>query len=419
MVSCRSLAVAAALVAFGFTPIELERLIDSNQQLPGTTEPIVYDGPRPDPCGQGVILRAFENTPQAISSWVYLVEPQGVTLVADGATFPPQSPTPFERIGSARCGAVGTVLFSGEPIDGNSSVYGWSEADGLHLEAIGHTMVDGVNIGTLDEFSGNAEGTALLARLVPSFVGDALLYRPRGGSTVFVLDDSTVLPGQPGPIRSFNEPWAAHGGFVFRALSTDQLGHYGLYRWWRDGTLRVLVDNNTAVPDGPGNFLGIGDALVLQAGVAFPAIVSSGFAVYIHDGLSIRRFFGPGDQTEDGETLTDTFFLDGAGGLVSFVGRTIENPSLAAFARTPDGRIHRLLGIGDMIDGKQVLEVIPGADHRYVAIRAQVDALEWIIYRADFGTVVDVPTIAPLTMIGLALILVVLSVRRSRRFRIE
>jgi hypothetical protein len=92
MVFCRSLAVAAALVAFGFTPIELERLIDSNQQLPGTTEPIVYDGPRPDPCGQGVILRAFENTPQAISSWVYLVEPQGVTLVADGATFPPQSP---------------------------------------------------------------------------------------------------------------------------------------------------------------------------------------------------------------------------------------------------------------------------------------------------------------------------------------
>jgi hypothetical protein len=105
--------------------------------------------------------------------------------------------------------------------------------------------------------------------------------------------------------------------------------------------------------------------------------------------------------------------------LVSFVGRTVENPSLAAFARTPDGRIHRLLGIGDTIDGRQVLEVIPGADHRYVAIRAQVDALEWVIYRADFGTVIDVPTIAPFTMFGLTLVLVVLSVWRLGRLRID
>jgi hypothetical protein len=420
MVVRGSLIPALALTTLGLSPpIELERLIDSNYQLPGTTAPIAFDGAPPDPCGEGVILRAFEDTPTAITSWAYYVATNQVRIIVDEETPVPNSNLPFERLYDSRCVSPGTVRFVSDFGAITSNVYEWSTSSPVTLVQSGHQVIGGVTFGALIDFGGDSQGTGILARLDPP-TGEGLIYKSIGGPPELVLVDTTTLPGQDQPIRSINEPWALPGGLVFRALSSNQVGHFGLYRWWRDGTILVVADNNTPAPDAPGNLLGIGDALVLPSGIAFGALTSNGTSILLETDGTIRRLFGAGDQTVEGDTLASVGFLDGGGGLIAFRGTTTANPLPAIFVYTLDGRIRRLLGQGDTIEGRTVLDVFQGADHRYVAIRAQVGPLEWVIYRADFGTQIDIPTLSPaaLTLLVTALLLsVAWHLRRTEPFR--
>jgi hypothetical protein len=72
---------------------------------------------------------------------------------------------------------------------------------------------------------------------VAIFVGD-------GDSFQFVADINTALPGNPGPIVGFNDPVIGDGTVAF--IPNDRFGVYE----WHSGSLEVIADHNTVLPDG-------------------------------------------------------------------------------------------------------------------------------------------------------------------------
>src|SRR5262249_31316975 len=79
------------------------------------------------------------------------------------------------------------------------------------------------------------------------FVGDGDFFH-------FVVDLSTALPGNPGPIERLFDPVIGNGdvAFVPNVLS----GHPGVYVW-HEGSLEVIADQHTVLPDG-GRLQGVG-----------------------------------------------------------------------------------------------------------------------------------------------------------------
>jgi hypothetical protein len=80
---------------------------------------------------------------------------------------------------------------------------------------------------------------------VAIFVGD-------GDSFQFVADINTALPGNPGPIVGFNDPVIGDGTVAFIPN-----GRHGVYEW-HSGSLEVIADHNTVLPDG-GHILGFSE----------------------------------------------------------------------------------------------------------------------------------------------------------------
>jgi hypothetical protein len=92
---------------------------------------------------------------------------------------------------------------------------------------------------------------------VAIFVGD-------GDSFQFVADINTALPGNPGPIVGFNDPVIGDGTVAFIPN-----GRFGVYEW-HSGSLEVIADHNTVLPDG-GRILGFSEipAIDEKGNVAF------------------------------------------------------------------------------------------------------------------------------------------------------
>lgn len=411
-----TLAVAPASV-IGPTGVELERLIDTTVQLPGTTDPLIWDGPPPVPCGRGVVFRAAEVT--ASRSWVYYVTSSTVEVVVDENTTVAGSSVGFHGIGDIRCVEEDRYVFLGveaPPSTRPGSVYEWTVGGQVDLILSGGVLVDGYDLGPLLQLGVNQHGLGMLGQLVPQSAGEALFVKPWDGELRFVADEQATMPGQSQPVTGYTSPRMMGSDLVFRALT---LLSRGLYRWSDGEGISLLADDQTPVPGGGGTFAGVGFITVLAEGIAFGATYSGGTGIFLVDRRGqIEPLVTPGQTTVGGETILAAYEPSGAGNLMAFRGVTAEtDPFESVFARAPDGRIYRLLGLRDVIEDQTVILVDAAANHQSVIVRILTNTLQGIIYRVTFDIpAIDIPTLSRFGSAALVAILLLtgLLILRSR-----
>ncbi len=390
--------VATAAPVIGPTGVELERLIDTTVQLPGTTGTFFFEGPPPLPCGRGIVFRAVESTMSM--SWGYYLGPGGVEVFVNGNTAVPGTPHKFQDLDDIRCSGGDHYVFLGSSAL-SSSVYEWLPGGQINLIQGGGMSIGGHEFGSFFDLGSNQHGVGILGNLDPQSDGEALAVKFFGREPIFVADETEILPGQTVPVTGYGSPRLVGSDLVFRALSFLTRG---LYRWSEGQGISLLIDDQTPVPGAEGTFVGVGTITTLSDGIAFTAGYSGGIGIFLlRHGGQIEPLVLPGQQTEGGQTITSASIPIGAGNLFTFRGFTKE-PEFAAsvFARTPDGKIYRILGVTDVIEGQIVRTIDAAADHDTVVVRILTNKLQGILYRANFNTAIDIPVLSPRAVVALA-----------------
>lgn len=398
-----ALTLAATLGASVVSPsgVELERIADYNYEppgLPGTT----FEIEQTDPvvCNGQVVFAGVTELNSNLA--LYAASSSGVQVVANVLTPMPGSPgATFLAADDPACGGNQVLFIGGDdvtpPIALGGGVFAWWNSD------IERLAPPGIEFGPIQIFSFrklSAEGpdfaaTASLRQL--GFGGKDGVVVKRGAGPVELIAEgfSTILPGHDVPPQAFASPVLRGQEVFFIASVFPQIG---VYRWTADDGFSLLADNQTFYPDVGSSFAGFGSLQKMDFGLVFNSLYNAGFGIFaLQDDGHFEPLVVPGQLTTEGETILSAQYPSGAGSLLSFIGRTVENPSFdAVFARTQEGAIQRILSVGDTLEGRQVRALLTGADGQHVALRVQPvnPPFDIVLYRAFFGRTVDIPMLS-------------------------
>lgn len=431
MISISKWAAAALLVLPGVagglvlpSGIELERLADETYQPPGVPgEIFIIEQTGPVPCQGRVLFTGVTDV--SVNTAIYAASSAGIEVVANLGTPIPGTPWTFTRAQRAAC--VGARVFfaggGGVADPAARGIFAWSSESGEIEQLLSSVL----SFGALDfltfadvspDLDADAAGFAVTG---PTFqLGfplnrDALAYKPFGSAAQLVAEGySTLLPDRLEPPATLTGPLMRGQDVVFTAsFTTPGDGSSGIYRWSPLAGFSRVADSLTFYPEIGGSFAGFDSVTDLDAGLVFSSAYAQGTGIFLaRDDGSVVKLVAPGDVTADGDTLLEARFPSGGGGLLTFTGRTAANPLRPAiFVRKPDGEIRRILGIGDLIEGRQIGNVLSGADDRDVGIWTQSSTggtLNVVIYRASFARdalAVDVPSLSLSSLAALTLLL--------------
>lgn len=399
----------------GPSGIELERVADESYDPPGLPgEAFLIEQVSPVVCDGRVVFAGI--TEEVVNTALYSASSSGIEVVANVATPIPGTPGTFQRARAAACGGDRVYFLGSNGSIVPTSVYAWRDGAIEPMlaagSALGPYLVQGyVEVG--GDTAGLAPGFAATGAVFQqnSESTDALVFKDFSSPQAQLLAQgfSTLLPGRTVPPDTLSEPRMRGSDVVVRA-SFPPLGASGLYRWSPGLGFSEIVNNTTFYPEVGSSFAGFEFLTSLDAGLAFSSLFSGGLGIFaVRDDGSIVPLVVPGDVTADGDTLVYARFPSGAKSLMSFTGRTAENPDQdAIFVRTPDGSIRRIIGNGDFLEGRLINRVLSGADDRDVAIWTQssTGGISAVIYRASFtGPVVEVPVSSPAALIGFGCLL--------------
>ena len=418
MKSLALLAIAAALSlngpAAGVTlpnGVELERLADESYQPPGVPgEIFIIEQTFPVVCGGKVLFTGVSDV--NVNAAIYAASSAGIEVVANLGTPIPGTPWFFTRAQRAAC-VWDRVFFAGgggvtDPAA--RGIFAWTLATGeielLLSSALAFPTLEFLGFDDVSfDLEADGPGFAVTGPTfqLGSFNRDALAFERFGNAPPQLLAEgyTTLLPGHEMPPVTLTQPLMRGSDVIFKATFPFPDGG-GLYRWSPAAGFTPIADTTTVYPQVGSNFAGFGLVIDLDAGLVFDSLFSGGLGVFLaRDDGEIVPFVVPGDRTREGEVLIAARNPSGAGALLTFTGRTAENPFRdAIFVRRPDGVIQRILGTGDVIEGRLVSGILSGADDRDVGIWTQSTTGGFpnaVIYRASFGDgiAVDVPGPSP------------------------
>jgi hypothetical protein len=122
------------------------------------------------------------------------------------------------------------------------------------------------------------------------------IYTSIGGTLKVVADRNTPIPRSTGNFTSFANSSLDDGNVVFRGFGSSERG---IYIKEVGGTLKVVVDNNTPIPGGTGNFTFFNNPSLDAGNVAFEAFSSnSELGIYTTLGGSLRKVIAPNDSLD-------------------------------------------------------------------------------------------------------------------------
>jgi len=310
-------------------------LVDLTSTVPGTIQQfssIAGANPSSDDGGtafngQRTVTNQVTGEPQIVSG-IYTESAGVLRLIASvGITPIPGGTDLFDRIGGHSIGG-NTVAF-----DGGSSTAG---IQGLYADLAGtlERMADtttpipggvgnfvqlGGLLNNLNSFNSSLlqsadDGTVVFAG--SGSTGQAGLYVYAAGSLDVLVDTGTLLPDSGTTLSGAGSPAVAGGDVVFVAEGGGGVVR-GIYLL-RDGSISRLVDNSTIAPGGSDAFHRFGqvsfdgNAVAFSASVGFPADREGIY--YLPIGGQITEVIATGDSL-DGQTVEDLFFgLDGVNG---------------------------------------------------------------------------------------------------------
>jgi hypothetical protein len=355
----------------------------------------LYESPLRSPGTTGLLLFAAVVCAAARPATALMVT---FTNVADTSTEVP--------------GGTGNFSGFGEPAiaDGSVAFKGFGSQDGIYTNAMGFlakvadqsTPMPGsaetfASFGNHPSFDGTSvafEGFAFGGN------GENGIYTNAGGSIAVVADLTTDIPGGTGKFTSFADFPSIDGGIVaFVGTAADVEGIYSNV----GGSLGVVVDENTPIPGGAGNFSGFGMGPSIDAGnVAFESagiyVAASGSVAVVADASTpipggsgnFSIYFGQVPSLDAGHVAFSGYdetalqygiYSDASGslalvadessaipegtgnftgfGFVSLSGSRVAFLGQGASAQEGiyveiDGVLHKVIDLSDMLDGKSL-----------------------------------------------------------------
>lgn len=281
----------------------ISTIVDTDTQIPGAPSGVDFVGFSHPSLSDGQV--AFTGA-TAISGYTF----EGVVL-HDGSSLSviAKNGTPVPDMTGEYFIYFFTCSLQGDDIGFHSgTTAGWgvfSTDGGLHTVADESTLIPGTNM-PFDWFYPNptfSHGSVAFSGANSSVEG---VYSEALGLHT-VADTSTSIPGGTGTFTSFaDSPVIRNDHVVFFAQGGS--GQFGLYLG--NGTLSLIADDSTAIPDGSGTFTGFGSvyepASLNECGsVAFRATGDSGqIGIYTTIGGQLIKLVDIGD-TLDGDSITN------------------------------------------------------------------------------------------------------------------
>lgn len=217
------------------------------------------------------------------------------------------------------------------------------------------------------------------------------IYTLTEGSLRKVADSNTPIPNGTGNFTSFTGPVSIDNKDV-AFIGEGSSGQSGIYLD-DEGSLITVVDENTPIPNGTGNFLLFGRYSLDDERVAFTGFGSEESGIYIDDGDSLTKVVDTNTPIPEGTgnfTIVDFPVLEGEN--VLFLGERNTGTEIQRGIYISDGNsITKVIDTNDTLDGKELADVnslplafgIDSLSDNSIAFVAQFSDGSSGIYRAD------------------------------------
>ena len=331
----------------GFT---FTKIVDTNTPIPGGVGNFVAFGA---PVFDGTTVAFWAPGLCFCSSQIGVYASTGGSLqkLADSNTPIPGSVGNFDNFNEAEIRG-GTVAFFGANGFVSSGIYASSGGSLTRVADLNTAVPDG--IGNFQYFVPEVavdDGRVLFAGL-GSF-STAGLYSFAAGSLTTVVDFNMVMPGSGIPFGGFFGPAARAGNLAFGAFgSFNPFSTQGLFTLI-DGSLATVVDMNTPIPGGSGNFAFLGNPSFDGSNVAFIGYDSTFtfHGIYVVDSAGALSVIADTTTPAPGGTGHFVQFFDPAIDNGTVVFTAIHESGQSAIYRAVGGVLTRVIGSGDMLDG--------------------------------------------------------------------
>jgi len=351
-----SLGLVALLCLYASGPAQAQflftRIVDTSTPIPGGSGDFLS-------FGSGLSISdgkvAFDGA-GGMSKGIYLYSGGKVQTVVDSTTFIPNGGGSRFSSFEAPSLSSSSVSFYGAGGGTSSGIYTGGVSSAPQVVADTTTAIPGGsgNFTSFGFFPAVSGGN--VAFFGQGASGQRGIYATTGGSPGVVADRNTAVPDGTGNFRLFFTPAISGANMGFRG--TDAALNSGIYVR-TGGSLQVVADTNTLVPDGSGNtFTDFGQFSPSLSGnnVAFDGLDSSTEGIYDTVGGQLH-------------TIADTNMLipNGSGNMFS----TFDDPSLSGNYVAFDGfgpnagpggvytdlggSLTEVIAPGDILDGKTIL----------------------------------------------------------------
>lgn len=260
---------------------------------------------------------------------------------------------------------------------------------------------------TFYAFSGTSISNANVAFTGYGAGGQHGVYTVFGDALSVLVDLNTSIPGGAGDFTGFVWPAISNQDVAFVGLGTG--GQSGVYASV-GGVLGVVADENTPIPGGSGNFvtLGFSQPAMSDAGVAFYGSGSGQYGIYSSVG-GLHPVADTDTQVpgEDGTFFDFAFTTSMFDEDVAFMAWTEPFDATKDIYVSLDGELIRVIGEGDILDGLTVANVLiarEALDGDQLAFNVRFSDDSHAIYLAT------IPEPASLALLGLA----ALALRRTK-----
>jgi hypothetical protein len=248
---------------------------------------------------------------------------------------------------------------------------------------------------------------------------DKGIHRNESGTIDIVFDADVQMPGGVSDLDSFRFA-AGDGGVAFEG--NGMWGEEGVYRVL-PGSLEIVADWMTPVPDGPDLFTDFSWGVAVQGGrVVFTAGGSSSHGIYEYESGTLSTLVDRNTAVPGSPTVS----FDGFG----FVSLDGDDTAFEAYLSDGvdvrealyvelDGQLRRVIGTSDTLDGKVVTSLLLGPealDGNELAFLAHFGGFDYGIYVATIPLApAPVPALSPLGFAVLGGALLVLGCRARAR----
>lgn len=351
---CACLAPAVAHGAATFTTVA-----DSNTLIPGSNQTFAGYGPTPDHFyGTAVSFLGGTNTVGGAYAGVSSL----MTLVDTNTTVPGTS-SHFGSFGGAAYSNGNFVVQAGASSSA-LGIYAGSVGGPLKLIADTTTQLPGGSVPftffsnqPVVSSTGDVAFIGLSSKTSPSSGG---IYSTAGGTLHAVIDTNTIPQGDTTAYKSFIIPAIQGQSMVYGGSTSTGTN---LFLQVGNNAPTLMVNQNTAIPGGTGNFTTLLAPSVDGNNIAFfgEGASLSNPGIYGVVNGQLLRIVGNGTAAPGGGTLTNLGGPSISGSDVVFgAARQVGSTTTNGIYLSIDGIISKIVEVGDTVDGRTIASITQG-----------------------------------------------------------